>query len=56
MGKYASSAQLSSLGIISAKNMTVEASITKLMYCIGKKYSYEEMKKKFTENLAGEIN
>lgn len=56
LGKYASSSELIHFGVISAEDMTVEASITKLMYYLGKNYSYEEILEKFSENLAGEIS
>ena len=36
--------------------MTTEASITKLMYLLGKNYSYEKIQENFQKNFAGEIS
>ena len=42
-------------GIIQAKDMTTEAAVTKLMWCLGQTGDREEIRALFTKNLAGEI-
>lgn len=43
-------------GAISCYDMTLEASITKMMYLLGKYNDNEVVKQKFTENLVGELS
>ena len=43
-------------GAISAHDMTVEATVTKLMWVLGQTEDKEEIKHYFSKNLAGEVN
>jgi L-asparaginase len=53
-GKYETSRQLETLGVISGSDMTTEAAVTKLMLLLGE-LSADEVRKKIREPLAGEI-
>jgi L-asparaginase len=55
MERYETGLQLQEAGVISGKDSTVEASLTKLMYLLGKDLSPEEIRRKMEENFAGEI-
>lgn len=55
MGQYATSAQLKKIGLISGRDITTEAALTKLMYLLGAKLKYEEIKPAFERSLRGEI-
>jgi L-asparaginase len=54
MGKYETSKYLKELGVIGAGDMTFEASITKLMYLLGKYDDINKVKNLFVKNLRGE--
>jgi len=54
-GKYETSSLLKNIGVISGYDMTSEAALTKLMYCVGKKMSLKEIKEKFAFSICGEI-
>ncbi len=54
-GKYETSAQLKNMGMISGNDLTTEAAITKLMYCIGKKMNAAQMKESFERSICGEV-
>jgi L-asparaginase len=56
MGLYETSRQMLSAGVVSGKDLTSEASVTKLMYLLGKYTSREEVIKGLIRSLAGEIS
>ncbi|MBQ6949487.1 MAG: asparaginase [Firmicutes bacterium] len=53
---YAAGRQLAALRPISAKDMTTEACITKLMWALGKTGNTEQVRQLFAQNIAGEIS
>ena len=55
-GKYETSSDLNKIGVLSAKDMTTESVITKLMYLDGICTSVEEKKTLFIKSLRGEIS
>lgn len=56
MNIYETGNRLSQAGIISAGDMTFEATIVKLMFLLGQGYSQKEVSKLITKNIAGEIS
>lgn len=54
-GKYATSIELMKMGVISGKDMTSEAAITKLMFLLGKNLSKEQTEKMLQTALSGEL-
>ena len=54
-GKYENSSELKRIGVISAKDMTTETAIAKLMYLRGKELKDDEIKTQFKLSLRGEL-
>ena len=56
MGLYETSRQMLSAGVVSGKDLTSEASVTKLMYLLGRYTSGKNVLNGLNESLAGEIS
>jgi L-asparaginase len=54
-GKYETSKKLAEIGVLSGKDMTTEAGITKIMYLLGRENSLEDVKKQLICPIRGEM-
>ncbi|MCX6229174.1 MAG: asparaginase [Bacteroidia bacterium] len=55
MGYYETSRELQEAGVVSGKDITIEAAVTKLMFLLGQKLSSDEVVEYLNQNLSGEI-
>ena len=55
MGQYETSVHLQNLGVISGRDITFEAALTKLMYLLSVNTSQKEFKSKFENSIIGEL-
>ncbi|MHA7111788.1 asparaginase [Sunxiuqinia elliptica] len=56
MGQYQTSRELKKIGVVSGKDMTTEAAVTKLMFLLGQGLNHEDVKMHLRKNLSGEIS
>jgi L-asparaginase len=54
-GRYETSKELLSVGVISGADITTEAAVTKLMFLLGQEKSLDDVRQKLTIPLAGEM-
>ncbi|MBN2172580.1 MAG: asparaginase [Bacteroidales bacterium] len=55
MGKYETSVQLKNIGVISGRDITSEAAVTKLMHLLGNLEDPEEVRKQLQNSIVGEM-
>ncbi len=56
MGGYATGHGLQEVGVLSGSDMTPEAALAKLHYLLSKGLTYQDISKKLTQNLRGELS
>ena len=54
-GKYETSYLLQKIGVLSGKDMTTEAALTKLMFLFGKGLTPNKVKAAFQQSICGEM-
>ena len=55
MGYYETSRELQEAGVVSGKDITVEAAVTKMMFLLGQQLPLAEIKAYLAQNMSGEI-
>ena len=55
MRRYETGLQLLEAGVVSGRDSTVEAALTKLMYLFGRGFSADEVRRRMSLSLAGEM-
>jgi len=55
-GLYETSSQLEKIGVVSGKDMTTEAALTKMMFLLAQDLTVKELKRKLTNSLRGELS
>lgn len=55
MGRYATSSALKNMGVINGYDMTFEASVTKLMYLLGRNYPKDRLLRRLSTSIRGEL-
>ena len=55
MGYYETSRELQEAGVVSGKDITVEAAVTKMMFLLGQQLTVSEVKNYLSQNLSGEL-
>lgn len=56
MGQYETSLELQKAGVVSGKDLTTEAAVTKLMFLLGQRFPVDQIKRSLNENLRGELS
>ncbi len=56
MNMYETGKKLEEVGVISAKDMTSECAIVKLMFALGENKNIEDVRNYMRKNIAGELN
>ena len=55
-GFYETSSKLEAMGVVSGKDMTSEAALTKMMFLLGQKIPHHQLKKQLSISLRGELS
>ncbi len=55
MGRYATSSALKEMGVMNGYDMTFEASVTKLMYLLGRNYPKDRLLRRLSNSIRGEL-